>query len=173
MKRTRRRKCLHCGELFKPDARNRRHQRYCSTSACRKASKAASQRRWLAKPANREYFRGPAHVARVQAWRDAHPGYARRQGRVALAALQADCMTQPIDETDKTANLTVAALQDLLAAQPYVLIGLIANLTGSPLQDDIARTGQRLEQLGRDILTPGDRPHEPCDSAPRAPTPTP
>ena len=25
----RRRRCLHCGELFEPDCRNRRHQRYC------------------------------------------------------------------------------------------------------------------------------------------------
>ena len=58
MKRGRRRKCLCCGGLFRPDPRNRRHQRYCSQPACRKASKAASQRRWLGKPDNRDYFRG-------------------------------------------------------------------------------------------------------------------
>ena len=29
MKRARRRKCLCCGELFRPDARNLRHQRHC------------------------------------------------------------------------------------------------------------------------------------------------
>jgi len=51
MKRGTRRKCLCCGSLFRPDPRNRRHQRYCSQPACRKASKAASQRRWLSKPA--------------------------------------------------------------------------------------------------------------------------
>jgi hypothetical protein len=77
MKKKRRRKCLHCRQLFRPDPRNRRHQRYCSEGECQRASKAASQRRWLAKPANREYFRGPAHVERVRAWRAAHPGYWR------------------------------------------------------------------------------------------------
>ena len=45
---------------------------------CRKASKADSQRRWLQKPENRDYFRGPEHVQRVQRWREAHPGYWRR-----------------------------------------------------------------------------------------------
>ena len=42
----RRRKCLTCGQLFRPDPRKLRYPRYCSTPACRKASKAASQVRW-------------------------------------------------------------------------------------------------------------------------------
>jgi hypothetical protein len=61
------RKCLCCEEIFQPDPRNRHHQRYCSKPACQRASHAASQRRWLNKPENRDYFRGPIHVARVQA----------------------------------------------------------------------------------------------------------
>ena len=48
-----RRKCRHCGQLFRPDPRNLRHQRYCSAKECRRVSKAASQRRWLAKAENR------------------------------------------------------------------------------------------------------------------------
>jgi hypothetical protein len=72
------RKCLSCGELFRPDARNVRRQKYCSQPACRKASKAASQRAWLAQPQNRDYFRGPENVLRVKLWRAAHPGYWRR-----------------------------------------------------------------------------------------------
>jgi hypothetical protein len=40
----RRRKCLHWGELFCPDPRNLRHQRYWSKPQCRNASKAASPR---------------------------------------------------------------------------------------------------------------------------------
>ena len=155
MKRNRRRKCLHCGELFTPDVRNRHHQRYCSASACRRASKAASQRRWLAKPANRDYFRDPAHVRRVQAWRQAHPGYRHRCAAHQRSLLQEDCMRQVFDKQQKTATLASTALQDLLSAQPLVLVGLIANLTGSALQEDIARTGRQLEQLGRDILTTG------------------
>ncbi|MEA3292074.1 MAG: LysR substrate-binding domain-containing protein [Pseudomonadota bacterium] len=58
MKQKRRRKCLHCRDLIRPDPRNLRHQRHCSKPDCRKASKRASQRRWLAKPENQDYFKG-------------------------------------------------------------------------------------------------------------------
>ena len=80
MRRTRRRKCLSCGELFRVDPRNRSRQKYCAKQACRRASKDASQRRWLAKPENQDYFRDPAHLERVRQWRSLHPGYWRRGG---------------------------------------------------------------------------------------------
>ena len=69
------RKCMSCGEFFIPDHRNGERQRYCGAAACRRASKAASQAAWLAQPRNHDYFSGPVHVARVQAWRAAHPSY--------------------------------------------------------------------------------------------------
>jgi hypothetical protein len=155
MKRHRRRKCRHCRELFFPDPRNLRHQHYCSKPACGRASKAASQRRWLSKPENRDYFRGPANVQRVRAWRAAHPRYWQRARPQAGSALQEDSLAQPMESAQESPTFADAALQDLLRAQPFVLIGLIANLTGSALQEDIAQTGRRLQQLGRDILTGG------------------
>ena len=155
MTRSRRRKCRHCGQLFQPDPRNRYHQRYCSAEACHRASKAASQRRWLRKAKNRDYFRGPENVERVRQWRATHPGYWRRGRSVIGRALQEDSLTQPIDQNKNSDVLVHSALQDLLAAQPTVLIGLIANLTGSTQQDLIASTGRRLQQLGRDILSAG------------------
>src|SRR5215475_12633505 len=63
---TERRKCKCCHKLFRPDPRNRHHQRYCAAPSCRAASKAASQARWLAAPENQDYFRGPVNVARVK-----------------------------------------------------------------------------------------------------------
>ena len=93
MTKRRRRKCLNCGMLFRPDPRNVRHQRYCPAPPCRKASKAASQARWLSQPQNRNYFRGPEHVTRVQGWRAANPGYARGKRR----ALQEDSLAQVVD----------------------------------------------------------------------------
>jgi len=78
-KRIRKRKCRCCGVFFTPDHRNRRTQRYCSRPECRKASKAASQRRWFGKPENRDYFRGLHNVERVREWRKAHPGYFRKK----------------------------------------------------------------------------------------------
>ena len=135
MKKHRRRKCLHCRELFRPDSRNLRHQRYCSKPQCRKASKAASQRRWLAKAQNRDYFRGAANVERVRAWRAAHPGYWRRPGAQSTSALQDASSVQPIEPHEKSPTLAALALQDLLCAQPVVLIGLIANLIGTAQQE--------------------------------------
>ena len=158
-----RRKCKCCLRLFRPDPRNRRHQRYCATASCKAASKADSQARWRAKPENQGYFSGPVNVARVQAWRARHPGY-WRNGRDAGAALQDVSIAQPIDSTAETVNPAGSPLQDVLTAQPFVLIGLIAHIVGSPLQDDIVRTTDRLLRLGQDIL---------ATSAARAATPVP
>lgn len=75
MTRTRRRKCRHCGQLYDPDPRNRYHQRFCGQPVCRRASQAASQRRWRASPKGEGYFRGSANRLRVKAWQRVHPGY--------------------------------------------------------------------------------------------------
>jgi hypothetical protein len=152
MKRQRSRKCLCCGEMFRPDPRNLRHQRYCSKAACRKASKAASQRRWLAKPDNKDYFSGPENVARVQEWRKAHPGYWRGRRAKARVALQDDCSVQIVELSSESSSLAADALQEIYAAQPAILIGLIAHMSASTLQEDIARSTRRLLQLGQDIL---------------------
>jgi hypothetical protein len=155
-------KCLNCGDLFLPDHRNRGRQKYCRKPGCRKASKAASQKRWLSKPENQNYFRGTDSVQRVQRWRQDHPGYWRRKQRSGTNALQDPLMAQPSENKPDIAKSPKTALQDLLIEQPFVLIGLISNFTGTALQDDIAMTVDRLQQLGRDIVsattpTPGGR----------------
>jgi hypothetical protein len=75
MKRSAKCKCLHCRELFVADFRNRGRQRHCGKPQCRKVAKALSQRRWLGKAENQNYFRGPENSARVREWRARHPGY--------------------------------------------------------------------------------------------------
>ena len=39
MGRAEKRICLNCGEAFTPEARNARHQRYCTQAPCKAASK--------------------------------------------------------------------------------------------------------------------------------------
>ena len=151
MARGRRRKCKCCRRLFCPDPANRRHQRYCSAPRCRRASKAASQARWLAQPENHDYFRDTWHGARVRAWRARHPGYWRKVRRPVIA-LQDVQTAQHVDPASKMDNFVQSPLQDLVMAQPAVLIGLIAHLVGTPLQDDLVRTTDRLLRLGQDIL---------------------
>jgi hypothetical protein len=116
-------------------------------------SKAESQRRWLCQVQNRDYFHGPVHVARVQAWRRAHPGYARRAAPA--RALQDECRSQPMESAQESANRTLPAaqpLQDLMSASSPILAGLIAHVFQLTLQDEMAVTARRLVQLGTDVL---------------------
>jgi hypothetical protein len=75
VKKYKRRRCPSCQQLFDCDPRTRSLQRFCTEPKCRTASKQASQRRWLGKPENQDYFCGAQHVNRVQAWREKHPEY--------------------------------------------------------------------------------------------------
>jgi len=161
------RKCLNCGDIFDPDCRNAVRQHYCSKPECRRASKAAAQAAWLAKPQNSDYFSGPTQVARVQAWRAAHPGYDRARRKVS-AALQDTLPVQVIDSIDETPDRgempLLPALQDTLPPLNLMVTGLIAHVFGFALQDDIDMTMARLVQLGSDITNRSHR-HEDCQTS--------
>lgn len=148
----RKRKCPNCHEFFRPDYRNARKQKFCSKPACRKASKAASNARWLAKEENKNYHSGPDNVRRVQEWRKLNPGYSQRKDAKAPKALQDHLNEKTTEKQYVPKQLTPAALQDLLTVQHAVLVGLIAHLTGNALQDDIYRSTLRMQQLGNDVL---------------------
>ena len=165
----RRRKCRNCGQLYDPDPRNLRHQRYCSQPACRQASKTASQARWRASPKGRDYFRGPANVLHVQAWRKAHPGYWRKR-RKKQEALQDHCRPQVLVPPQDKPNLDVGALQDVILTQGLVLTGLVVQLTDCALQEDIASATQKLVRLGQQIQGPSRQASErlPCPGSGRS-----
>jgi len=150
MEMIKKKKCCNCRCLFLPDSRNRDRQEFCFEPECRKASKAASQKKWLTKPENLDYFTGPDNVKRVQEWRKKNPGYWKRKKKP--VALQDSLMVQPIENITDNDQVTSSALQDLLRVQPPVIIGLISNFIGSALQDDIAFTLLRMQQSGQDIL---------------------
>ena len=149
-----RKRCKHCHKLFVPDPRNKSRQLFCRKTDCRKASKADSQQRWRQKPDNRDYFRGPENVQRVQRWREANPGYWCKKPNFSRSALQDPLTVQPIENNSNNFDFANYALQDLLIVQPSVIIGIIAQLTGSALQDDIAMAARRMQQFGDDILNP-------------------
>jgi hypothetical protein len=147
-----RKKCRNCKQLFVTDYRNRNRQKYCSKADCRKASKAASQKKWLNKPENKDHFCGPVNVQRVQEWRKQNPGYWKRKRPNQADALQDPLTGQLIENTHDNRQIATSALQDFLKKQPAVIIGLISNFIGSALQDDIAATLFRMQQSGQDIL---------------------
>ena len=146
-----RKKCRNCDLLFVPDHRNRERQRYCDKPKCRRASKAVSQEKWLQKPENKDHFKGPVNVQRVQEWRKQNPGYWKNGSKKEIA-LQETLNAQDAENNEDNSHFTSVALQDLLNAQPAVIIGLISNFIGSALQDDIAQTLLRMQQSGQDIL---------------------
>ena len=146
------RKCPHCERFFVPDARNRKRQRYCAKEPCRRASKAASQRRWVGQPANADYFRDAENAARARAWQAAHPGYWKKRRRSALVVLQEDCRAQTAPGAQVTAPEDGVVLQDDWLRQPPLVIGLIAHLAGVTLQEDIAAMTGRLLAMGHAVL---------------------
>jgi hypothetical protein len=154
-KRIRKPKCKNCHDPFPPDPRNAWHQEYCRKPECRKASKAASQKRWLSKEENQDYFRSSENVQRMQEWRRTHPGHRRikppKKPQPLQDVLIPKTEANPPIEPSKTSSPN-PALQDLLNSQNMVLIGLIAHLTGSALQDDIVLSVRRLRQLADDIF---------------------
>jgi hypothetical protein len=162
--RPEKRKCLHCKGHFTPDPRNRHHQKYCSEPACRQASKAAAQIRWLSSNKGTNYFSGAYNVARVQKWRQEHPGYWKNAMSKGTKPLQDLLVSQGTDNKGVTSIrelLPKDALQDVLFLQPALFVGLIASLTGSTLQDDIAQTTRRFIDSGRDIICNAAKPSFP------------
>jgi hypothetical protein len=146
-----RRECLHCKELFVPHYRNWWHQKFCFKPACRKASKAQSQRRWLSKPENRDIFGGSANVERVRQWRAKNPGYWKRCPKTS-STLQEVLPLQAIEAKEVAKTTSQAPLQDFVASQPPLLLGLISHLIDSPLQEVVEQAALRLLQKGQSIL---------------------
>ena len=144
--------CKHCKCVVRPDARNLHKQKYCSSPECRKASKAASNRVWLEKPENVDYFRGPEQVKRVQEWRRNNPGYWRRKPTSKKRALQDHCPEKELQNQSIEGVVAKDALQDHWMIQPAVMVGFIAKFCGSVLQDDIEKNLRAMQTLGSDIL---------------------
>jgi hypothetical protein len=155
MKLLRKKKCRCCGKFFRPDPRNHKKQRYCSDAACRKASKAYSQQKWVKK--NPDYFRSKENILRVQEWRKNNPEYSKRRQFSSTQQNRSDTLQDSLIEKDKekqslTKHSSPLALQDLLVRQPAVFVGLIAYFSGSTLQDEIAVSIAKMLKMGQDIL---------------------
>ena len=141
MKRTRRRKCLCCGALYVPDRCNAHHQKFCTLDRCREVSRQVSQQRWLAKAANRDYHGKRDHCARVRAWRQAHPGYWRKQG----LALQDVLLAQVVATSQLTLELNAMQPAPVAVVPPLCFLPqLPANQLVNPCETLAAVVAQDL-----------------------------
>ncbi len=152
--RHRKRKCRNCGELYKPDSRAKKKQKYCSADECRKASQAASWKRWHEKPENLDYYKGEAQVEKTKEWRRMNPGYWKRWSKK-KNALPKEITAQASDIQEDSSYLASDALPKEILLQPALIAGLISSLTGSALPKDIAESSRRFILLGHDILGVG------------------
>jgi hypothetical protein len=161
MKSTKSRLCLWCGEAFDVDRRNVLRQKYCSVPACQKASKRASQARWLSRPENADYHKGPVAAARVAEWKKANPELVAGQRARKAAVVQDIYIVQAIElkqelsifsnPAESSPEPESAVVQDFITVQPLVVIGLIAHFFNILVQEDMVSTTRRLQQLGEDI----------------------
>ena len=155
MKPTPHRKCLHCRREYTPDHRNRKRQKYCTRPDCRKAAKAASQRAWLTKPENQDYFRGPENTRRVKQWRLEHPEHRKPNRRQHEGSLQDSLKVEAIKRQSLTASAQGDALQEFCFPQHALFVGLMSVLTGQRSQEDIDKCIRSIVTRGEDILGRG------------------
>lgn len=148
MKQIPRRRCANCHRLYKPDPRNRRHQRFCSRSACRKVSKHSSQRNWIHSPKGKDYFSGNINISRVKEWRSKNPGYWRRRSQKRDALQDFLLPLQVLLPTDRSPTASERALQDILNSYRLILIGLIDQLPHPTDKEVIEETYKRLILAG-------------------------
>jgi len=156
-KKIRSRRCKNCDDLFKPDSRNLKRQKFCRKSECKKASKRYSQQQWLMKPQNKDHFSGPANVIRVQQWRRQNPGYwkgkkSKKVTSLIKGALQETLSAKTTIDKGFPNDLMQTALQDSLSAKTLVIIGFDTQLNKNALQDIIDFTDQGTVKLVPDVL---------------------
>jgi hypothetical protein len=169
------RKCLCCKGLFSPAPTNRGTQRFCPLAACRKASKARSNRQWRFK--NPGYDRGPEQVERVRRWRAKSAGYGCGRRRPKPASALQDLVQSQVAHLQLVAEQVAAlpsdfapgaapcpgscngarseeapALQDFVHTQDPLLVGLITTILGDALQESFEAFSRRLVEQGRRVL---------------------
>ena len=132
------------------DPRSKR-QRFCHQDLCKRASRALSQRQWLSKPQNRDYFTGPLNTERARQWRKANPGYWRKRKDPQNKAQQDLIDTYLAYVEDVGCSDTRKSLQDFIKAQTAIMVGFASILTGSAQQDEIATILRSCLTRGGDI----------------------
>jgi hypothetical protein len=104
----------------------------------------------------------------VREWRQAHPGYWKKQTRISAdAQVTPPQQLRPAEPAQSACNVprsTLGTLQDFCLPQNPGFIGLLSMITGRTLQEDIAPIARRVVEQGQNILglrLPEQRNQEP------------
>ncbi|MBX3738971.1 MAG: hypothetical protein KF715_19920 [Candidatus Didemnitutus sp.] len=136
------RSCLHCGAKFDVNPRIGRKHRFCSASECRAAAKRRSQGRWLSKPENAGYFKGPSNALRSRLWRAANPRRRRRKDGSRLRLFGGGLQR----------TLRSAGAQEMNERQLALFLGLVSILARSGEQESIAAKIREIMLAGEAVL---------------------
>ena len=137
----RRRKCRHCGKLFRPHPAVGNRQKFCITEACQQTRKAANNREFAKR--NPDYHKGAFAVARTNEWRRKNPGYWRRRNSrtdsfdVSPDALQVELHSKLTANEECPTQQRIDSLQAELMSQRSIFQGFAAHLTGCALQAEL------------------------------------
>jgi hypothetical protein len=149
--RRRHSRCRHCSEQFVVDPRLGQRHRYCAAPDCRKAAKRASQQRWLSRPENASYFKGPANALRAKLWRAANPRRSKKPAR----------SMQRLISPGLSATLEACGVQELNERQLALVLGVVSALARSRAQETIARRLRQLMFAGYAVLRTMESPQYP------------
>lgn len=125
-------RCIYCGQYYRPVHRTRNSQKSCKREECRAKRKKEAQKKWL--ESNPGYFNG--RYENTKQWRKVHPEY-QRQWRAKRR-----------EKRDE--------IQDAISsAHPVITIRLAipANLLKGEIQDEI----RLVRQCGCGFFVAGDR----------------
>jgi hypothetical protein len=111
-------------------------------------AKHASQRRWLSKPENTGYFKGPGNALRVRLWRAANPKKRTRTQRI----------MQRLTTPRLSVALRACGVQDLNERQLALVLGVVSTLARSRVQEVIAGQLRRLMFAGYAVLRAAEAP---------------
>lgn len=105
-----------------------------------------SQKYWHAKPENRNYWRGPENVRRVQEWRKAHSQYWKRRKPKRRIALQDDMAV-----LGRSPKMESELLPDIIQGRPKLgrpwQIGHVTNVLNNRYSRRLTLNEQSNKQL--------------------------
>ena len=149
MKKTSKQQCVHCKKKFTSDPYNAYHQEYCTSLACRKASRRASSKKYRDRQKCNEQFKQDERK-RVKTWRENNPGYWKRNKN----EKKSDKNNALRDFASDQIDYEITALRDLLNFQHTVFKGVISQITGA-LRDNIGSEIRFFYDKGKEISDTG------------------
>jgi hypothetical protein len=160
--RLKKRRCVHCGELFIPSPYNAYHQRYCGKEECRKASNRAGSKNYRKMKKDDPEFK-KEEKERVYRWRKKHPDHRKRANAKKMRKKsEFDAVLRDFAPVQIDTEMNV--LRDYLYRQELCLKGFAIHLNGGS-RDDIGSLLNHYYDIGKHFSDEAEKSLEKGDFA--------